>query len=76
MDKIELIILGGTWTEYPPEYQEKYIRDCFWAANTFYDTKKRDKLSLIEEQNINEDDMKGMSQVWTQETHESRRWYD
>lgn len=54
VDKIELIILGGTWTEYPPEYQEKYIRDCFWAANTFYDTKKRDKLSLIEEQNINE----------------------
>jgi len=54
VDKIELIILGGTWSEYPPEYQEKYIRDCFWAANTFYDKKKRDKLSLSEEQNINE----------------------
>lgn len=54
VDKIELIILGGTWTEYPHEYQEKYIRDCFWAANTFYDIEKRVKLSLLEEQKINE----------------------
>ena len=54
VDKIELIILGGTWTEYPREYQETYIRDCFWAANTFYDIEKRGKLSLYEEQEINE----------------------
>jgi len=54
VDKIELIILGGTWTEYPHQYQETYIRDCFWAANTFYDVEKREKKSLLEEQTINE----------------------
>lgn len=58
VDKIELIILGGTWTEYPPEYQEMYIRDCFWAANTFYDIEKRPKQSLQEEQTINENQTK------------------
>ncbi len=54
VDKIELIILGGTWTEYPREYQEDFIKKMFWAANTFYEIKKRDILSLIEEQRINE----------------------
>lgn len=55
VDKIEIIVLGGTWTEYPREYQETFIRDIFWAANTFYDTEKREKLTLLEEQKINED---------------------
>ena len=55
VDKIEIIVLGGTWTEYPREYQETFIRDIFWAANTFYDKEKREKLTLSEEQKINED---------------------
>ena len=54
VDKIEIIVLGGTWTEYPREYQETFIRDIFWSANTFYSIDKRDKLSLFEEQKINE----------------------
>ena len=54
VDKIEIIVLGGTWTEYPREYQKTFIRDIFWAANTFYDTIKRDKFTLVEEQIINE----------------------
>ena len=54
VDKIELIILGGTWTEYPREYQEDFIRKSFWAANTFYQIEKREILSLSEEQVINE----------------------
>eukprot|EP01083_Nonionella_stella_P051015 135481_1 len=36
VDKIELLVLGGTWSEYPQQYQETFIRDCFYAANTFY----------------------------------------
>ena len=55
LDKIELIVLGGTWTEYPREYQNIFIRDLFWAANTFHDTVKREKYSLIQEQRINVD---------------------
>ena len=35
VEKVELLVLGGTWTEYPVEYQEEFIRDLFFAANTF-----------------------------------------
>ena len=54
VDKIEIIILGGTWTEYPRDYQEDFVRKIFWSANTFYETNKRSILSLSEEQIINE----------------------
>ena len=30
-DKVELIILGGTWTEYPVSYQDWFMR-CLYAA--------------------------------------------
>jgi histone acetyltransferase (RNA polymerase elongator complex component) len=57
-DKIELIILGGTWHSYPEEYREEFIRDCFYASNTYYDkernTKPREKLTIQEEHLINE----------------------
>jgi ELP3 family radical SAM enzyme/protein acetyltransferase len=32
-DKIEIIIEGGTFTEYPADYLEDYLRDLFYAAN-------------------------------------------
>ena len=32
-DKIELLILGGTWSCYPRNYQEWFIRRCFHAMN-------------------------------------------
>ena len=34
-DKIELIILGGTWTSYPEGYQIWFIKRCFDAMNEF-----------------------------------------
>jgi len=33
-DKIELIVLGGTWSAYPKNYQYWFIKECFKAANT------------------------------------------
>jgi len=33
IDKIELLILGGTWSAYPPDYQEWFIKRCFDAMN-------------------------------------------
>ena len=57
MDKLEIIVLGGTWTEYPREYQEEYIRDLFYTANIFkrdLNHIKRDKKTLVEEHKINE----------------------
>lgn len=48
-------MLGGTWSEYPPEYQEEFLRDIFWSANTFFDARpKRARLSLEQEQVFNE----------------------
>eukprot|EP01071_Lankesteria_metandrocarpae_P003571 Lankesteria_metandrocarpae@DN3046_c0_g1_i1.p1 len=35
IDKIEILVLGGTWSGYPESYQESFIRDLFYAANTF-----------------------------------------
>ena len=32
-DKIELIILGGTWSYYPKKYQKWFIKRCFDGAN-------------------------------------------
>ncbi len=32
-DKIELLILGGSWTAYPATYREWFIRRCFEALN-------------------------------------------
>lgn len=34
-DKIELIILGGTWSFYPEAYQRWFVRECFRAMNDF-----------------------------------------
>lgn len=47
-DKIELIILGGTWSFYPKNYRTWFIKKCFEGAN-----KKRSR-SLAESQKINE----------------------
>ncbi len=32
-DKIELIVLGGTWSYYPKQYQAWFIKRCFDACN-------------------------------------------
>ncbi len=33
IEKVELIILGGTWSYYDKEYQRSFIHDCFKALN-------------------------------------------
>lgn len=34
-DKIELLILGGTWSSYRRDYQEWFVKRCFDALNEF-----------------------------------------
>ncbi|MFO7679050.1 MAG: tRNA uridine(34) 5-carboxymethylaminomethyl modification radical SAM/GNAT enzyme Elp3 [Chloroflexota bacterium] len=46
-DKIELIILGGTWSSYRRDYQEWFIKRCFDAMNEV------EAESLTEAQDIN-----------------------
>ncbi|MBN1267603.1 MAG: tRNA uridine(34) 5-carboxymethylaminomethyl modification radical SAM/GNAT enzyme Elp3 [Anaerolineales bacterium] len=47
-DKIELLVLGGTWSTYPNPYQEWFIKRCLDAMNGF------DAGSLEEAQLANE----------------------
>ena len=55
VDKVELLVLGGTWASYPLEYREAFCRDLYYAANTFWERRdKRPRRSLGEEQRLNE----------------------
>ncbi len=63
-NKIELIVIGGTWSYLPKDYQYWYIANCFKACNDFSKDKKEKirtqknikKLQelLYKEQKINE----------------------
>ena len=44
LDKVELIILGGTWSFYPEEYQIWFVKRCFDALNDF--AERKDELDL------------------------------
>jgi elongator complex protein 3 len=46
VEKVELIILGGTWTAYPKAYQIWFIKECFRAINQF--RLKNDGLKIVE----------------------------
>ena len=35
IDKIELIVLGGTWSSYPERYRIGFVKRCFDAMNDF-----------------------------------------
>ena len=35
IDKIEIIILGGTWDHYPLDYRIQFIRDMYYTVNTY-----------------------------------------
>jgi ELP3 family radical SAM enzyme/protein acetyltransferase len=53
LDKIEFEISGGTWSEYPREYQLEFIRDGYYAANSYKKTHRPAK-TLEEEIVLNE----------------------
>lgn len=53
IDKLEIIIEGGTYTEYPEAYLEEFHRDLVYTANTYFDEEKREKLSVEEEIALN-----------------------
>ncbi|MCK5044202.1 tRNA uridine(34) 5-carboxymethylaminomethyl modification radical SAM/GNAT enzyme Elp3 [Candidatus Parcubacteria bacterium] len=41
IDKVELRIIGATWSSYPKQYQVWFIKECFRAANEFLADKKQ-----------------------------------
>lgn len=54
--KMELILSGGTWECYKESDRDKFILECYYAANNFgIDKEKLPKMkSIYEEQKINE----------------------
>ena len=55
-DKIELLILGGTWSSYRRDYQEWFIQRCFDAMNAIHHKENQETLAvnLLEAQALNE----------------------
>jgi len=37
IDKIEVLILGGTWDSFSIEYRTEFVRDIYWTFNVFMD---------------------------------------
>lgn len=37
IDKIEVILQGGTFSSYPTEYLVEFVRDIYWSFNVFMD---------------------------------------
>ena len=57
-DKLEFILEGGTFTEYPKKYLKRFFRDFIYCCNVYFDSidktnTLRDKKSLEEEIFIN-----------------------
>lgn len=55
IDKLEIIIEGGTYTEYPVDYLRRFHRDLVYCANTYFDDidTRRTPLDIAEEIAIN-----------------------
>ena len=57
-DKLEILVLGGTFSSYPNDYRLDFCRDIYYAANTFSDKITgriiREKLELNLEKQMNQ----------------------
>lgn len=47
IDKLELIVLGGTWSVYPENYQYWFIKECFRAVNSFTAKSQSKPLKIV-----------------------------
>jgi elongator complex protein 3 len=52
-DKIELLILGGSWSAYPRGYQEWFVRRCFDALNGVNSEDNDPLLDLVQAHGLN-----------------------
>jgi ELP3 family radical SAM enzyme/protein acetyltransferase len=52
-DKIEFILEGGTFTEYPKKYLKKFFTKFIYTVNTYFDKIKRDMYTIEEEITLN-----------------------
>lgn len=54
IDKIELIVMGGTFSFLPKKYQQRFVAECFRACNDYPKKIKINEAILLKEQNRNE----------------------
>lgn len=71
IDKLEVLVLGGTWSSFKKEYQEYFITCLFYAANTYFQEDRRSMNSLEEERDENESALVGIIGI-TLETRPDR----
>ncbi len=53
IDKMEFRVLGGTFSCYDHSIADAFIRDLYYAANTYFEDRERAKGTIEEEQIIN-----------------------
>lgn len=53
-DKINIRVIGGTWSYYPKRYQSWFIKECFAACNNYSKRNKAPKYTLLKAQKDNE----------------------
>jgi elongator complex protein 3 len=53
VDKVELIVLGGTWSVYPVSYQIWFIKRCFDAMNDYPTDKSAAEISEFSRKDLN-----------------------
>ena len=51
VDKIEMRIIGGTWSYYPKKYQNWFIKECFRACNQNQSQKSKTKSQKLQFKN-------------------------
>ncbi len=54
-EKIELLILGGTWVYYPKKYQVWFIKECFRAMNEFHTKNSKENDQDLSQVDITKD---------------------
>ncbi len=62
VEKVELIILGGTWTAYPQAYQIWFIKECFRAINEF--RHKNDSNTIVKKYQTFQKKFKASHKKW------------
>ena len=78
-DKIELIVLGGTWNDYPEAYQIWFVREMFRAANEFgivASPEERDRQYRAAGLTYNTDELVRRTESLQQEVNEGKCTYN
>ena len=53
IDKLEFRVLGGTFSSYEHKVTDVFMRDLYFAANTYYGDRERERRTIEEEQEEN-----------------------